>query len=261
MTQLLTDLTSMIAMDLVNELSPAEVQHMKRELGPYWKEQLLTPVMQPITLRSGTVLKLTGGNTASCRAMSRFFARVVLLAFLCVMFMMYVQPHVDPRETAGNKLWMSVQEFASTAWSLTESCPVGTKVNTVIDRVCTLYARFKYAVETGNIVDLKIFADMGKSMSKAANYGFAWFYAFVVKPAAFASAKSLATMEEGLCQWFDIPLAYFTKKPTTQSVLQQVQGFTPEEVEALKNLLNSVAHTYKQRTMTGGRATTKKRSP
>lgn len=67
MTQLLTDLTSMIAIDLVNDLSPSEVQHMKRELGPNWKEQLLTPVMQPITLRSGTVLKLTGGNATSCR--------------------------------------------------------------------------------------------------------------------------------------------------------------------------------------------------
>lgn len=68
----LDEIISFVAYDTVTNLTEEERNTLARELGPKWEDQILTPFMQGMTLRSGKVLA-TGGKRKNAKFPSKLF--------------------------------------------------------------------------------------------------------------------------------------------------------------------------------------------
>ena len=69
---ILDDIIAFVAYDTVNSLTDADRNALARELGSNWESQILTPLLQPMTLRSGKVLE-TGGSKKLAKFPSKLF--------------------------------------------------------------------------------------------------------------------------------------------------------------------------------------------
>lgn len=253
LNMVISEVMTIAAYDTLGDLKPSEQATLKRELGDDWQAQLLTPVVQPLTLRSGRML--VGGG---CSVAFRYFARVVLTTWMVMSLMAMLVPYVPATLAASNQMWVGAQAFARTAWNMSQSCPVGFGQTLTNNMMCGKFAqlleKLHYATwETLQQIS-QIFAYTATGVAST-QYVMTRVYAFVRSFVTTGDATYVAVLD-WVCDALSKrpPASTATKKPA------MVADVTDEQARQLTALLEAMAVAYRQQTQVKGGAFAIKKS-
>lgn len=262
LNSVLHELFTLAAYDNIMELSSDEVATLNRSLGADWQQQLLTPITQPITLRSGKVVGksslMFGGG---CPVVIKYFAKTLLVVYLTFSLLLAIQPIVVAHQHEINQVWIATQGYAKEVLSLYNSCPTGMNEPLWKNILCGSYAQVLKEVHYNTldtvvkITNILGGASMGLSFANTTMAQVYSFVKFFVRRGDAAYSGALDAMCDIISSTFGIaanvgkvlvqPFTR-TKKPThkTQSKNHGSQ-VTAEQMAVMAKLLVAAAHQMK----------------
>lgn len=251
---LVSEVMTLAAYDTLAELEPGEMAALQRELGDDWAEQLLTPVTQPMTLRSGRIL--AGGG--DCPLAVRFLARVLVLTFLTLAVMAAIQPYVPAALAASSQAWAAAKAYGSDAWSMAKSCPVGIDQRLWKNMLCGKYYEFLRELQYNTASTISQMSEVFRNVSVgvgASAFTMARVYSFV-RWFVRSSDQAYMVVLGGVCTAIAGLFRLGARSAPTSAPAPAVgvPVMSAEEVAALQTFMLQLATSFQAATKVSGGA-------
>lgn len=253
---LINEVFTLAAYDALGDLQPHEAAALERELGANWQEQLLSPITQPMTLRSGKILQPVSGG--GCPLAIRFLARVILTAFLTLTLMVILQPYVPSAVAASSQTWSAVQVYGKQGMELLQSCPVGVGQNLLTHNLCGKYYMFLQELQfhtLDTIAKLSATFSAVATGTSALTFSMARAYAFVRAIVRTGDVIVMSALD-AICYPLQALVRVGYRPADATGTL------SPEQKRAVEMLMIAMANEYREQSkQNGGAFYARKRRP